>query len=55
MNNEYTRKEKICPLIGEYCDCEHMKCSCCITYEEDYVETMDKEGMDRLHWLINQK
>jgi len=30
MNNEYTRKETICPLIGEYCDREEKNCDICI-------------------------
>ena len=25
-DNEYTRKEKICPLIGDYCNEEHKDC-----------------------------
>lgn len=54
MDNEYTRKEKVCPLISDYCDCEHMNCTCCITYEEDYIDTADKEGMIRLNQLIKR-
>ena len=26
MDNEYTRKEKVCPLIGNYCNEEHRDC-----------------------------
>ena len=55
MDNEYTRKEKQCPLIGDICDCFHKDCSLCILYEDQYQEEMCKEEMTRLHTLINNK
>ena len=33
-NNEYTRKEKVCPLIGDYCNEEHKNCDRCIAEED---------------------
>lgn len=33
-DNEYTRKEKECPLIGDYCDEEHKNCDRCIAEED---------------------
>ena len=34
MDNEYTRKEKVCPLIGDYCNEEHKDCDRCIAEED---------------------
>ena|GEM_PF-4110981 len=34
MDNEYTRREKICLLIGNMCDREDKDCSICIAEEE---------------------
>lgn len=33
-DNEYTRKEKECPQIGDYCDEEHKNCDRCIAEED---------------------
>lgn len=33
MNNEFTRKEKVCPLIGDYCNEERKDCNRCIAEE----------------------
>jgi len=33
-DNEYTRKEKVCPLIGDYCDEKHKNCDKCIAEED---------------------
>lgn len=34
MDNEYARKEKVCPLIGDYCDEEHKDCDRCVAEED---------------------
>lgn len=36
VNNEFTRKEKPCPLSGELCDREDKDCNYCIAEEEKY-------------------
>lgn len=36
MDNEFTRKEKPCPLSGELCDREDKDCNYCIAEEEKY-------------------
>lgn len=35
-DNEYTRKEKVCPLAGEYCNSEDKNCDRCIAEEEEW-------------------
>lgn len=34
--NEYIRKEKACPLIGDYCDEEHKNCDRCVSKEDTW-------------------
>lgn len=34
MDNEYTRKGKVCPLIGNYCNEEHKDCDRCVAEED---------------------
>lgn len=34
MDNEYTRKEKVCPLISDYCNEELKNCDRCVAEED---------------------
>ena len=34
MDNEYTRKGKVCPLIGDFCNEEHKDCDRCVAEED---------------------
>lgn len=43
MDNEYTRKEKICPLIGEICNHKDKNCDRCIYEEEQWQIKQSKE------------
>lgn len=36
MDNQYTRKEKICPLANDYCNREDKDCNVCISKEDNY-------------------
>lgn len=38
MDNEYTKKEKECPLIAGFCTQEHKNCNICIAEEEEWQE-----------------
>lgn len=42
MDNVYTRKEEICPLIGQLCDSEDKNCDKCIGEEEQYQKLYGK-------------
>lgn len=43
MDNEYTRKEKECPLIGEMCNYKSKNCERCICKEEEHQIKQAKE------------
>ena len=38
MDNEYTRKEKECPLVIGFCNQDHKDCNICIAAEEAWQE-----------------
>lgn len=38
MDNEFTRKEKECPIAGALCNQDHKDCNICISIEEAYQE-----------------
>ena len=59
-DNEYTRKEQICPLVGDYCNEEDKNCDKCISDEEIYERNQcffthlpNPDGTVDLH--MNQK
>ena len=63
--NEYTRKEKVFPLIGDYCDEEHKDCDGCIAEEDawqrlqcyidchNYDQTFDRIKHDYQKYNLN--
>ena len=38
MDNVYTRKKEVCPLIGQLCDSEDKDCNRCIGEEAQWQE-----------------
>lgn len=47
MDNEFTRKEEICPLLGDYCDEEHKDCTRCVHEELDYEREQSRLECER--------
>lgn len=45
MDNEFTRKEVKCPLLGEYCNREDKDCNICIGEEMEFEATSALRGM----------
>lgn len=59
MDNEFTRKEKPCPLSGELCDREDKDCNYCIAEEEKYQseythETVMINKEDKIYGIYNE-
>jgi hypothetical protein len=46
MNNTYTRKEEICPLINQMCNCDDKNCNRCVGEETQYEEEKARQDAE---------
>lgn len=60
MDNKYTRKEEVCPITTEYCECVIKNCSLCLLCDDDYegivnIEQMSKIEKMKLIWNLEDE
>ena len=54
MDNEYARKEKVCPLIGDYCDEEHKDCDRCVAEEDAWQRLQCYIDSHNYDWTLQR-
>lgn len=53
MDNEFTRKEKICPLAGDYCDERDKCCNDCIDKEDAWTRLQYYMDLCNYDWTYD--
>lgn len=54
IDNEYTRKEKVCPVIGDYCDEEYKDCDRCVAEEDAWCRVQCYIDSHNYDWTFDR-
>jgi hypothetical protein len=53
MDNQYTRKELKCPLLGDFCNGKDKNCDRCIMEEEEFQKSQSALDCLRYSEILN--